>query len=52
MAYFTETLALDVQVLGSWGEFTQVNVGGVTAPLPRDIKATSSRFSIGLVWWP
>ena len=51
MAYFTETLALDVQVLGSWGEFTQVKFAGISAPLPRDISAMSSRFSIGLAWW-
>ncbi len=51
MAYFTETLALDVQLMWSGGEFTEIDFGTVTVT-ELDIDATSSRLSIGVAWWP
>ncbi len=51
MAYFTETFALDVQVVWSGGEFTEIDVGTITVG-SLDIDATSSRLSIGIAWWP
>ncbi len=50
-AYFTETLALDVGLKLSSGEFNEIEVGALSVG-NLDIDATSSRFSIGLVWWP
>lgn len=49
--YVTETLALDVGLLFSSGEFNEIEVGAVSVG-NLDIDATSSRFSVGLVWWP
>ncbi len=49
--YFTETLALDVGVKVSSGEFNEIEVGAVSVG-NLDIDARSSRFGIGLVWWP
>lgn len=50
-AYLTETLALDVSLKWTGGEFTEVDLGEV-AVRQLDIEATSSRFGVGLVWWP
>ena len=51
MAYFTETLALDVQLSWSGGEFTQVDIESISVG-SLDIDAESSRFSVGIAWWP
>ena len=50
-AYFKETLALDVGLKVSGGEFTEVRIGTLTQH-NRDIDATSTRFKLGIVWWP
>lgn len=50
-AYLSETLALDVSLKWTGGEFTEVDLGEV-AVRRLDIEATSSRFGVGLVWWP
>lgn len=50
--YFNESLAADLQVLWSGGEFTQVKVNNVTVDLTDPLEAQSSRFNIGLSWWP
>lgn len=50
-AYFTETLALEVDVRFSGGQFTKVDLGGLTFN-DLDIEAASSRFKVGIVWWP
>ena len=49
--YFKETLAVDLQVLWSGGEFSEIEVDNVTVR-GLDIDAQSSRISLGLSWWP
>lgn len=50
-AYLSQTLALDVSLRWTGGQFTEVDLGEV-AVRQLDIEATSSRFGVGLVWWP
>jgi hypothetical protein len=49
--YFSQTFALDLQVLWSGGEFTDVRVDDVTVS-GLEIQANSSRLNIGVAWWP
>ena len=49
--YFNESLGLDLQLLWTGGTFTELEVGNVTRS-NLDIEAQSSRFNIGLSWWP
>ena len=49
--YFTETFGLDLQLLWTGGEFTTVTVDNVSVS-GLDIDATSTRFNVGLSWWP
>ncbi len=49
--YLRRTLALDVGLKLSAGEFTEVGVGNLSLS-GLHIDATSSRLNIGLVWWP
>jgi hypothetical protein len=49
--YFSQTLALDVGLKFSGGEFTEVDLGAVSFN-DLDIDADSSRFKVGVVWWP
>lgn len=49
--YLRESLALDVSLKWTGGEFTEVDLGEV-AVRQLDIEASSSRFGVGLVWWP
>ncbi len=51
MIYFSQTLALDLQLLWSGGEFTEVSINNVTVS-GFEIDAQSSRFNVGLSWWP
>lgn len=50
--YFNETLAFDLDVLWSGGEFTEVEVGSVTVQLTDPLDANSSRLNLGISWWP
>ncbi|MBT8396243.1 MAG: hypothetical protein KJN92_04725, partial [Gemmatimonadetes bacterium] len=50
-AYLRQTLALDAGLKISSGEFTEVDVGAISVN-NLDIDATSTRFKIGIVWWP
>jgi len=50
-AYLSQTFALDVGLKISGGEFTEVDVGSLTLG-DLDIDATSTRFKVGVVWWP
>jgi len=50
-AYFTQTFALDVGVKFSGGEFTELDLGSVSLT-NLDIDANSTRFKVGIVWWP
>ena len=50
-AYFTQTFALDVGLKFSDGTFNEVDLGAVSLN-NLDIDATSTRFKVGIVWWP
>ncbi len=50
-AYFSQTFALDVGVKFSGGEFTELDLGSVSLN-NLDIEANSTRFKVGIVWWP
>jgi hypothetical protein len=50
-AYFTETVALEVGLKVSSGEFTEIDVGPFSID-GLDIDAQSTRFKVGVVWWP
>ncbi len=50
-AYFTETLALEVGLKFSSGKFTKIDLGLLSLE-NLDIDAQSSRFKVGIVWWP
>ncbi len=49
--YFNETLAADLQLALSGGRFTDVKVGTVTYN-NAEVDAQSTRFNIGVSWWP
>ena len=49
--YFTETFALDLALLWSSGKFDTLHVGNASLS-GFDIDAKSTRFNIGVVWWP
>jgi opacity protein-like surface antigen len=49
--YFSESLALDVQLLWTGGKFTTLTVDNVSVS-GLDFDATSSRFTVGVGWWP
>lgn len=49
--YFNETFAADLQLALSGGRFTEIEVGNVTYT-GGDLDATSTRFNIGVSWWP
>jgi len=50
-AYFTETLALEVDLKFSSGQFQEIHLGGISLN-DLDIDAQTSRFKVGVVWWP
>ncbi|MSR19874.1 MAG: hypothetical protein EXR91_02705 [Gemmatimonadetes bacterium] len=49
--YFNETLAADLQLALSGGRFTDIKVGTVTSN-NADLDAQSTRFNVGVSWWP
>jgi hypothetical protein len=51
MVYPWETVAFDLQLMFTGGEFTEIEVENVTVS-GLDIEADSGRFSLGAVWWP
>lgn len=50
--FFSRAVALDVGLNLTFGEFTDVEVGGVTVQDALDLNATSGRFVVGLSWFP
>ena len=52
LVYFNETFALDLQLALSGGEFTEAKIGDVTLTLSEPYQATTTRFNIGVSWWP
>lgn len=51
MVYLKETVALDFGLLFSGGEFTRLTVGNTTVA-GFDIDTQSTRFNLGVSWWP
>ena len=51
MFYFSQTLAADLQLAWSGGRFTDVTAGNFTFS-GLEIDANSTRFNIGISWWP
>ena len=51
MVYLKETLALDLELKWTTGEFSQIDVGNLSVS-GLDIDAQSTRFNVGLAWWP
>lgn len=51
MFYFNQTVAADLQLLWSGGQFTEVKVDNVTVS-GLEIDAQSTRLNIGISWWP
>lgn len=49
--YLSQTLALDVGLAWTTGEFSEIEVGAVSVS-GFDIDARSFRFNVGLAWWP
>ena len=49
--YISESFALDLQLLWTGGEFTTVKVDNVSVS-GLDVDANSTRFSLGVSWWP
>jgi hypothetical protein len=49
--YLKETFALEAQLKLSGGQFTEIKVDNVTVS-GLEIDAGTSRFSLGLSWWP
>jgi len=51
MFYFNQKLAADLQLVWSWGQFDQIKVDDVTVS-GLEIDASSTRFNLGISWWP
>ncbi len=49
--YFKQTLAADIGLKFSGGKFTEVDLGPISLN-NLDIDANSTRFKVGIVWWP
>lgn len=49
--FVSKTLAIDVSLKFTGGRFTEVDVGDFTART-LDVDASSTRFGIGVIWWP
>ncbi|MBC7898169.1 MAG: outer membrane beta-barrel protein [Cytophagaceae bacterium] len=49
--FFRQTLAFDVNLKVTGGQFTEIDLGGV-ALQNLEIEATSVRFGVGIIWWP
>ena len=50
--FLSRVLVLDVGVIVTFGEFSDIEVGSVTVQDALDLDATSGRFSVGLSWFP
>jgi hypothetical protein len=51
LVYFSETFGLDLQLDWTGGTFTQIEVGNTTVS-GLDVEAQSTRFNVGISWWP
>ena len=50
--FLSRLLALDVGLDLTFGKFSDVRVGGITAQNVLDLDATSGRFTVGISWFP
>jgi hypothetical protein len=50
-AYFSQTFALEAGLKFSGGQFTEIDLGPLSLE-NLDLDAQSSRFKVGVVWWP
>jgi hypothetical protein len=50
--FLSPTVAIDLGLLGTWGEYTTVSSGGESVDLDPTVEALSSRIDIGLTWVP
>lgn len=50
--FLSRAVALDFGLAFTFGQFTDVTVGGVTATLPDEVNATSGRLAVGLSFFP
>jgi len=51
MLYVRETLALDLHLMWTGGEFTEIEVGNQSLS-GLDLDAQSTRLGLGVAWWP
>lgn len=51
LVYFSETLAMDIQLDWTGGTFTDLEVGNVTIS-GFELDAQSARLNLGVSWWP
>jgi hypothetical protein len=49
--YFTPTLALDLQLLVTGGQFNEVEIGTISSDID-ELEANAARLNIGLAWYP
>ena len=52
MFFLSETLAADIQLAWTGGEFRKAKIGDVTVDLDEDYRARTSRLNLGVSWWP
>lgn len=50
--FFSPSLALDAGLQGSFGKFTQIQVGDESAEIDEDFKFTTARLQLGVSWHP
>jgi opacity protein-like surface antigen len=50
--FFSPRFALDAALQGSFGEFTQIQVGDESTEFDEDVKFTTARLQLGVTWHP
>lgn len=50
--HVTPSVAFDFALLVGWGQLTEAEVDGQTVPNYESVSIQSSRFNLGLSWWP
>jgi hypothetical protein len=52
MLYPTEHFAFDIGLLFAWGKYDEATLDGVDAALTDALSSQSTRFNMGVTWWP
>jgi len=52
MLYPTEHFAFDLGLLFAWGDYDEATFDGMDVPIDEPISSQSTRFNLGVVWWP